>query len=1012
MKRTLLSALLMLVMAVYAQAQDITVHGSVWSITDDEPLIGATVSSVANPQTVVASDIDGNFTITVPQGSQIAVTYIGYRKQVVDAQPQVRVLLEEDAQALDEIVVVGYQTVRKADLTGAVSVMDMKQPISENSGSIINSMQGRLPGVSITTDAAPGGGGAIRVRGMSTVNANDPLYIVDGVPTDEIKFINPSDIESIQVLKDAASASIYGSRAANGVIIVTTRHGKGDKLTVNVNYAASLQTVGKTYKMLNAEEWGRAYWKASANSNITPSHPLYGNGETPKLVEFIGGNENYRTTDTDWQDEVYHSAWTNNLTASVSNNSERGSFLFSANYINQDGMMRDTFYRRYSARVNSQFNICKWVTVGENLMVANWTDRGYATNDDRGIPYTAMRQHPALPVKGADGDWARPMDLISSDIANPVQQLANGKDNSNQSWRIFGNMFLAVMPVDGLTLKTNLGIEHVQYLNKTLNRKLISSDTNSMSREYGQGDTWTWTNTANYVKTFNKVHNLNALFGVEAIKYTFENVGAARTKYAFEDDDYMHIDSGEGAQTNNGTKRQWGLFSIFAKVDYNFADRYLASFTIRRDQSSRLDKNSNSGVFPAFTVAWRPTQEPFFPENNVLSDLKVRFAWGQNGNSAIDNWYASYSTYAYNMGNGAYDLNGTNTGQVPGIIVATTGNHELKWETTTQSNIGLDVSFLNGSLSLTADYYWKRTKDMLTIPPVLSVAGENAAMWMNTGDMDNQGFEIALNYISPKYGDFSWSGNFNISRYKNKLVKLNNLVNTIGGDVRIMVDEPMGVYYGYVCDGIFQSKEQVMNHARQQGAAEGRLIYRDLDGNGVIDENDRCIIGDPNPDFSMGLNLDFSYRDFTLSTFFTGDFGFDIYNTTKRQLYLMSYGGVSTNRSADLLNAWTTTNRDTDIPALSLTDDNNEARMSSYYVEDGSYFKMKYLKLAYSLPKNILRPIGASVLNVYAQLENVFTITKYKGLDPELPLGTYGSRVDNGPYPRSRVVTLGLNVTF
>ncbi len=413
MKRTLLSALLMLVMAVYAQAQDITVHGSVWSITDDEPLIGATVSSVANPQTVVASDIDGNFTITVPQGSQIAVTYIGYRKQVVDAQPQVRVLLEEDAQALDEIVVVGYQTVRKADLTGAVSVMDMKQPISENSGSIINSMQGRLPGVSITTDAAPGGGGAIRVRGMSTVNANDPLYIVDGVPTDEIKSINPSDIESIQVLKDAASASIYGSRAANGVIIVTTRHGKGDKLTVNVNYAASLQTVGKTYKMLNAEEWGRAYWKASANSNITPSHPLYGNGETPKLVEFIGGNENYRTTDTDWQDEVYHSAWTNNLTASVSNNSERGSFLFSANYINQDGMMRDTFYRRYSARVNSQFNICKWVTVGENLMVANWTDRGYATNDDRGIPYTAMRQHPALPVKGADGDWARPMDLIS-----------------------------------------------------------------------------------------------------------------------------------------------------------------------------------------------------------------------------------------------------------------------------------------------------------------------------------------------------------------------------------------------------------------------------------------------------------------------------------------------------------------------------------------------------------------------------------------------------------------------
>lgn len=1012
MKTTLVSVILMLVAVFGLQAQNITVHGSVWSLADDEPLIGASVVPDGNPSAGVSTDIDGNFRLTVPQGTKLTISYIGYVKQTLEAAPEMKVVLAENAQALDEVVVVGYTTQRKADLTGAVSVMDMKQPLSENSGSIINSMQGRLPGVSVTTDAAPGGGGAIRVRGMSTVNTNDPLYIVDGIPTDEIKSINPTDIESIQVLKDAASASIYGSRAANGVIIVTTRKGKGDKITVNVNYAASLQTVGKTYKMLNAEQWGQAYWTANLNAGLTPSHPLYGNGATPVLVEYIDADKNFRTTDTDWQDHVYHSAWTNNLTASVSNNSDRGSFLFSANYINQNGMMEDTYYRRYSARVNSQFNICKYVTVGENLMIANWTDRGYGTNSDRGIPYTAMRQHPALPVKGLNGDWARPMDLIASDIANPVQELYNGRDNSNQSWRIFGNMFLAVMPVDGLTLKTNLGIEHVQYLNKNLQRKMISSDQNGMSREYGQGDTWTWTNTANYVKTFNDVHHLNALLGVEAIKYTFENVGAARQDYAFEDDDYMHIDSGEGTQTNNGSKRQWGLFSVFAKVDYNYADRYLASFTIRRDQSSRLDKNCNSGVFPAFTLAWRPTQEVFFPSNDILNDLKIRFAWGQNGNSAIDNWYASYSTYAYNMGNGAYDLNGTNNGQVPGIIVATTGNHDLKWETTTQTNIGIDLGFFNGALSLSADYYWKKTKDMLTIPPVLSVAGENAAMWMNTGDMDNQGFELQLNYNSPQYGDFSWSGNFNISRYKNKLVKLNNLVNNVGGDVRIMVGEPMGVYYGYVCDGIFQTADQVANHATQTGAAPGRLIYRDIDGNGVINENDRCIIGDPNPDFSLGLNLDFRYRDFTLSTFFTGDFGFDIYNTTRRQLDFMSYGGVSTNRGVDVLNAWTPQNPGAEIPALSVTDDNSEARMSTYYVEDGSYFKMKYLKLGYQLPAKLLRPIGAANLNVYGQLENVFTITKYKGLDPELPLGAYGSRIDNGPYPRSRVISLGLNVTF
>ena len=1010
MKSTILSALLLLVAMVTAQAQNITVHGSVWSLTDDEPLIGASVAPTTNPTQGVSTDFDGNFTISVPAGSELIFSYVGYVPRTLAAEDGMRVVLSEDAAALDEIVVVGYQTVRKADLTGSVAVMDMKQPISENSGSIINSMQGRLPGVQITTDAAPGGGGAIRVRGMSTVNGNDPLYVVDGIPTDEIKSINPTDIESIQVLKDAASASIYGSRAANGVIIVTTRQGKGDKMQVTVNYAASLQTVGKRYNMLNSADWGTAYWAAARNSNVVPSHKLYGNGDMPQLVEFVDGNPNYPTADTDWQDEVYHTAWTNNLTASVSNSSDRGSFMFSANYINQDGMMIDTYYRRYSARVNSNYKFNKYVTIGENLMIANWQDRGYSTNDDRGIPFTAMRQHPALPVRGLDGDWTRPMSLGISDIANPVQQLYNGRDNSNQSWRILGNMFLAVMPVDGLTLKTNLGIEHVQYLNKTLNRKTIPSDMNSMSRGYGQGDTWTWSNTANYVKTFNNVHNLNVLFGVEAIKYTFENIDAARTDYAFEDEDYMQIGSGEGTQTNGGGKSQWGLFSVFGKVDYNYADRYLASFTLRRDQSSRLDKHHNSGVFPAVTAAWRPTQEAFFPENNILNDMKIRFAWGQNGNSAISNWYAAYSTYRVNIGNGAYDLEGTNSGFVPGITVAETGNPDLKWETTTQTNIGVDFSFLNGALGLSADYYIKKTTDMLTIPPVLSVAGENAAMWMNTGDMDNRGFELTLNYNSPQYGDFSWSGNFNISSYRNKLVKLNNKVSSIGGDIRIMVDQPMGVYYGYVCDG--QNADQVSNHAMQQGAAPGRLIYRDIAGNGVINENDRCVIGDPNPDFSLGLNLDFRYRDFTLSTFFTGDFGFDIYNATKGQLYLMSYGDVSTNRSADILNAWTPANTNTDIPALAAADDNNETRMSTWYVEDGSYLKMKYIKLDYKLPAKILRPIGATSLGVYAQLENVFTITKYKGLDPELPLGAYGARVDRGPYPRSRVVSLGVNINF
>ncbi|MDE6270497.1 MAG: TonB-dependent receptor [Muribaculaceae bacterium] len=1012
MKRTFLSALLLLVIAVVAHAQNITVHGTVLSRLDDEPLIGASV--VCNAVNAgVTTDIDGNFEIKVPDGSVLTVSYVGFKTQDVKAEPRLTVYLEENSEQLDEVVVVGYQTVRKADLTGAVAVMNMKEPLSENSGNIMNSMAGKLPGVNVVPDAAPGGTGSIRVRGMSTANSsNDPLYIIDGVPTDNINCINPSDIETMQVLKDAASASIYGSRAANGVVVITTKQGKGDRMAININYAASAQTIAKRYSMLNAEQWGTAYWAASLNSHIAPSHVLYGSGATPVLQQYVDGNPNFPTTNTDWQDQVYRTAWTNNLTASVSNNSEKGSVMFSLNYINQNGNIEDTFYERYSARVNSRYEFNKYVSVGENLLVARWKNRGVDVAGDRGIPFTAMSQHPALPVRGLDGAWTRPLELIASDLANPVQLIANARDNDLASWRILGNAYLEIRPVDGLLLKSNIGIEHSQYFNVTLGRAVNPGDVNSVSSVYGQGDTWTWTNTANYNRTFAEKHTLTVLLGTEAIGYTFKDLSASREGYAFEDSDYMQIGSGTGTRNNGGGKTQWAVFSLFGKADYNYDNRYLASFTIRRDENSRFAKGFRAGVFPAFSLAWRPTQEAFFPENNVLSDLKIRYSWGQNGNANIPPLYPAYSTYIFNTGNGAYDIAGTNSSTTSGITLSSTGNPELKWETTYQNNIGADFSFLGGALNLSADYYIKKTKDMLTNPPALDVAGENATMWLNTGDMKNTGWEVSLSYISPRYGDFSWNGSINISQYKNKLVALNSRQKFIGGDQRLIPGQPMGVYYGYVCDGIFQNREQVANHAAQTGAAPGRLIYRDLDGNGVIDENDRCIIGDPNPDLSLGLNLTFKYKGLALDMFFAGDFGFDIQNHMKRQLLSMSYGNLATNRGADILNAWSETNTATDIPALSLTDDNNESRFSTYYVENGSYMKMKYLKLSYTLPKSIISKIGAVGLDVYGQVENVFTMTKYKGLDPELLPAEFGARIDNGAYPRPRTFTVGLNLQF
>ena len=997
-KRMLLSAAFV-ALGVTAFAQQADVSGTVKDEAG-EAIIGASVTEEGTKNATV-TDFDGNFSLKTAQGAKLRISYIGYKTVTVTAGPSLNVVLTEDNNIMEELVVTGYTTQRRADLTGSVAVMDMDEPMSAANPNMLSSMQGKLAGVTIADDAAPGGGSStIRVRGMSTVNPNNsPLYIIDGVATTEnLNSLNPADIESIQVLKDASSASIYGSRAANGVIIITTN-------------SLSLQTVAKTYDMLSAEQWGQAYWTAAQNSNVTASHPFYGSGATPQLGEWLDAAQTVRSANTDWQDEVYSEAWTHNLSASVSNSSKNGTVMFSLNYVNQDGLVDNTFYRRYSARVNSTYNIGKYVKIGENLMVANWQDRGFTTNADRGVPAMAIFQHPAIPVYDINGNFANPMYLSNSDFANPVQTVYNGRDNSNDSWRIFGNGFIEVYPVKGLTLKSNLGIEHVQYLNRNLNRKVNSSDRNSVNRAYGQGDTWTWTNTANYNLDINS-HHLNVLAGVEAIKYTFQDLSAQRYDYAFEDEGFMQIGAGTGDQTNGGGKNEWALFSLFAKADYNYADRYLLSATIRRDQTSRLWKGQNSGVFPAFSAAWRLSEEKFFPKNNIVNDVKIRFGWGQNGNAAIDNFYAGYTSYAYTSGNGAYDIMGTNNSVVGGVIVSASGNKNLKWETTTQTNIGLDLRMFNSSFGLSLDYFIKNTKDMLTQPPVLSVAGENAVVYRNTGSMKNHGFELMADYHSPQYGDFSWDGSFNFSLYRNEVEKLNDYVSFISaGDWRIMEGQPMGVYYGYVADGLFRTEEEVYNHADQSGKGLGRIKYRDLDGNGVIDENDRCVIGDPNPDFSIGLNLSFKYKQFTLSTFFTGEFGFDIYNIVKKQLDFMGTGLRDINHGAGILNAWTPENPNSSIPALALTDANNEMRMSSYFVEDGSYFKMKYIKLQYDLPSKLAKKFCQG-LSIYGQVENVFTITGYSGLDPELPLSSYGARVDNSPYPRSRTFSIGLNLQF
>lgn len=1011
-KRFLLSFLMLATCTLLYAQQEIT-----GTVTDAMgPVIGATVMEKGTTNGTV-TDFDGNFKLKVQPGKTLVFSYIGYQTVELPAQNGMQVTMKDDAQLLNEVVVTGYQVQRKADLTGAVGVMDMKKPKSEGSNNIVNSLQGRIPGVNVITDPAPGGGSSsIQIRGVSNFNGNNaPLYVIDGVATTEnLNSINPADIETIQVLKDASSASIYGSRAANGVVIITTKSGKGGKLTVNVGYTASAQFVAKKIDMLNANQFGTLYYQAMANNNQSGfnSNYTYDAAGNAYLNQYVAGHEGeigYELHDTNWQDKMYSTAWTHNLTASVSNSGEKGSMLVSGNYITQNGVAKYSKYKRYTIRLNSTYHISKYVTVGENFMVARWNNNIGGFGGDAGVAGNTLRQFAGMPVQQSDGSYSIGKLISGSDTSNPMEDLYNARENDNESWRIFGNGYIEVKPVKGLTLKTNFGYDHLQFDNDNLNRTTYANTIASVSRAYGKGDTWTWTNTANYLGTFGQ-HTVNGLMGVEAIGYDYSDFNALRKSYLNESYNYMVIGAGTGEQSNGGGKASWGLFSLFWKADYNYADRYLFSVTLRYDKTSRLGKNNNSGTFPAFSGAWRITEEKFWKKNSVLTDMKLRLAWGQNGNSAIGD-YATYTTYSTSNIAG-YDLDGTGTKYNEGLAVSLTGTEGLKWETTSQFNAGLDTRWLDGALGFSADFYIKSTKDMLTQPPVLSAAGPNALQWRNTGNMRNIGIEATLDYRSPSYGDFSWDGSFNIAHYKNKITKLNDEQTTIGGDIRLIEGQPMGVYYGYVCDGIFQNKEQVANHATQTGAEPGRLIFRDINGDGNITDDDRCIIGDPNPDLSLSLNLDLKWKNFTLSTFFTGDFGFDVINSMKHLTDFFSYGNAFNNRGTSTLGAWTPTNTGASVPAVSVVDNNNESRFSTYYIEDGSYFKMKYIKIGYDVPASFCKKLCMNSINVFAQLENVFTITKYKGLDPELGASTYGARIDNGPYPRSRTFSMGFNVSL
>lgn len=1027
---------LLFVLPVFAFAQSKVVTGVITSAEDGLGIPGVNILEKGTPNGTV-TDIDGNYSIELKSTpSTLVFSMVGMLTQEKTVTPGQRtdVVLKTDEYQLEQVVVTGYTSQKKADLTGAVSVVPIKDVMSAAENNPIRALQGRVPGMNVTGDGNPSGSATIRIRGVGTLNNNDPLFVIDGIPTrGGMHELNSNDIESIQVLKDASAASIYGSRAANGVIIITTKKGSKGKMKLNFDAYVTQSWYNSPMEVMNAREYGQTLWQATINEGKNPNDNNigyqydWGYNEAGEpvlhnilLPQYIDSKRTMLSSDTDWFKALSKKGLIQSYNLSASNGTEKGNYFFSLGYFKNDGTIKHTDFDRFSARMNADYKLFNdRVTIGENFTV-NRTSEVQAPGD---VLDMALKALPLIPVHTADGEgWGGPTTGMN-DRHNPARLLYDNKDNAYQFWRLFGNAFVNIEPIKGLNIRSNFGIDYNNYYKRTMQHSFVSgtlhSDLNSVNLEQSHSTKWTWSNTVSYNKEIGK-HQFDVLAGVEMFKES--NIHFATYKEGFLDEtpEQMWPDMGTGKSNSTGNADGYTLLSYFGKVNYDYDNRYLASATLRYDGSSRFGKNNRFGTFPAFSLGWRISQEAFMENTrDFLSDLKLRVGWGQTGNQETGN-LAIYTLYVTDYGTGdptwnslsgtAYDLSGTGSGILPsGYKKTQLGNPDLKWETTTQTNIGLDFGFFDQTLYGSAEYYIKKTDDILVNPPYLGVIGEGGSRWYNGASMENKGFEISLGYRNRTAFGLSYDVSGNISGYRNKITKLpRDVENAYGGNGKgdNILGHPLGSFYGYVADGLFRTEQEVEDHADQEGKGLGRIRYKDLDKNGVINEDDRTWIGSPHPDFMYGLNINLEYKGFDLSAFFQGVQGIDV-NTyaVKSQTDFWSINDVRSNKGTRLLNAWSPANPDSDIPAIQALNENDESRLSTYFIESGSYLKLRNLQLGYTLPQHISKKALMEKIRIYVSGQNLFTIKSknFTGVDPENP--GFG-------YPIPVTFTAGLNVTF
>ena len=1057
-----------------------TVSGKIIAGDDNSGLIGATVM-LKGTTTGASTDLDGNFTLSVPNdATTLVVSSIGFLTREVDITSvnTIEVTLPVDVSTLEEIVVTGYASQRKKDITGAVTVVSAKDLTAVPAASVTQMLQGRAAGVVIGNDNSPGGGTMVRIRGFGSINNNSPLFVIDGVPTQgTLNQLNPNDIESMQILKDASAASIYGARATNGVVIVTTKKGKIGDPRITFDYYTGTQRPGRQLDLLNTQQLGQYLyladigagkkpWEASPsaqyrfkeNGEQTIADYIYPNFYGTELPDNLKtytndiadpalGKTSFNTTKankegTDWQDVIFDPAPISNYQLGASGGTKTGKYSISANYFKQDGILRFTQYDRYSVRANTEFTKGK-LTFGENFTFAYDERQGIANNNESNPIMFAIRVHPIIPVFDITGGpvalggtntspyngFAGSRGVNLGNAPNALARLYREKDNITKGSHMFGNVFAELGILKNLKARTSLGVEYNLYNRSEYFHRDIEAaeprNANSLNVINNSDRSLTWFNTLNYDRTFGS-HSFNVLIGTEAVTTYAFGFTASRSSFAFDDLDYRYLNAGSAAGLNNAGEgaTKSALFSQFGKINYAYKDLFLADATIRRDGSSRFSPSNRWAIFPAFSVGVRISELGFMQNQSLISDLKIRAGWGKTGNQLIPNVYNAYTLYAPDPINNAYDINGTGSTIAGGFDLVQFGNSNGKWETNTSTNIGFDAVMLNDKLEVVFDWYNRITSDMLTQIAPPRTAGSGTVPYTNIGEIRNRGIDLGLNYRD-NAGDFRYQVGVNFAHYKNEVVKLNNDPNAtvFGFATRLPAISatraglPIASYYGYIVDGVIKDKAEA-DAAPKFGTytKEGTFKFRDVNGDNVITAADRTIIGNPHPDFTYGINVNLGYKAFDLTMFAQGSQGNEIFNYVR---YWTDFNTFQGNRSIELLNnSWKKSGDIAKLPRLNSGDATSQ-QISSYFIEDGSYLRIKNIQLTYSVPNLLTKRIGISNAQIYLQGQNLFTFTPYTGLDPDINLRTSSQDnqdihmgIDEGAYPVAKSFLVGARLTF